>query len=97
MTYVPTAVAVGYLSQPEMDLPMPGPAFARRITTLLETAAHRPAHSRCLPARPAPKERTLREGEAAPRLSSVQPTEPARPQLGDGLETVSEAWGLAGW
>nr|BBJ56340.1 hypothetical protein SAVMC3_89690 [Streptomyces avermitilis] len=44
-----TAVAVGYLRQPEMDLPTPGADFARRISTLLATAADRPDVTNTLP------------------------------------------------
>ncbi|EGE39645.1 hypothetical protein GTY83_01205 [Streptomyces sp. SID4928] len=42
MDYMPTATAVGYLREPDMELPLPGPDFARTIRTLL-TAAPRPA------------------------------------------------------
>ncbi|MDX2819230.1 hypothetical protein PV410_43080 [Streptomyces sp. PA03-5A] len=41
MAYVPTAVASGYLRQPETELPMPGPGFARRIRLLLAEAGSR--------------------------------------------------------
>ncbi|MFE4874329.1 hypothetical protein [Streptomyces sp. NPDC056682] len=61
MTYVPTAVAVGYLRQPEMDLPMPGPDFARQITTLLEAAAHPTTGTSC----PAAGKPPQRQGTAA--------------------------------
>lgn len=59
MDYMPTAVAVGYLREPDMELPMPGPHFARRIRTLLNAAANRPDTPSRLPARakPAPPER----------------------------------------
>ncbi|WP_369384158.1 hypothetical protein [Streptomyces sp. cg36] len=46
-------MATGYLREPDIDLPMPGPDFAHQIRALLETAAHRPAVPRPLPARPA--------------------------------------------
>ncbi|WP_330335372.1 hypothetical protein OHS33_37430 (plasmid) [Streptomyces sp. NBC_00536] len=42
MTFMPTAVATGYLREPEMDLPMPGPDFATRIRTLLTPRPHTP-------------------------------------------------------
>ncbi|MFG2331703.1 sigma-70 family RNA polymerase sigma factor [Streptomyces sp. NPDC048604] len=42
MEYMPTAVAVGYLRQPDSELPLPGPAFSRKIQGLLETTADRP-------------------------------------------------------
>jgi hypothetical protein len=57
MAYLPAAVAAGYLRQPEMDLPMPGPDFACRIRTLL-AAANRPDVSSSLPLRPDSRERT---------------------------------------
>ncbi|MET8420676.1 hypothetical protein ABZV41_34805 [Streptomyces sp. NPDC005098] len=58
MAYIPTAVAAGYLRQPEMDLPMPGPDFAHRISTLLGIATDRPAIPGTLPARRPPRTRT---------------------------------------
>nr|WP_137951860.1 hypothetical protein [Streptomyces avermitilis] len=61
MAYVPTAVAVGYLRQPEMDLPTPGADFARRISTLLATAADRPDVTNTLPARPDSREHASRD------------------------------------
>jgi hypothetical protein len=73
MTYVPTAVAVGYLRQPETELPMPGPDFARRISTLLAFAANRPDVYTSLPARPAPRARP----------SSDKAPEEVNPQLGE--------------
>ncbi|MGP3978941.1 hypothetical protein ACTWQF_33995 [Streptomyces sp. 8N114] len=71
MDYIPSAVAVGYLREPEMDLPMPGPDFARRIRTLLTTAAHRPdVHSR-LPARSGPHQRTQRDASRSASRSRL--------------------------
>jgi len=55
------AVAVGYLREPEMDLPTPGPDFARRISTLFATAANRPDVTTRLPARPDPHRRASRD------------------------------------
>ncbi|MGW1886898.1 hypothetical protein [Streptomyces sp. NPDC001970] len=54
---MPTAVAVGYLREPEMDLPMPGPDFAHRINTLLTAAANHPAGPSRLPTRQDGRER----------------------------------------
>ncbi|MGW3273879.1 hypothetical protein ACWDFH_20760 [Streptomyces kronopolitis] len=54
MDYMPTAVAVGYLREPDMELPMPGPNFSRRIRTLLTAAADRPDVPSRLPARAKP-------------------------------------------
>ncbi|MFD8731332.1 MULTISPECIES: hypothetical protein [unclassified Streptomyces] len=53
MTYMPTATAVGYLREPDMELPLPGPDFARTIRTLLTTAPHPadPADTRSRPRR----------------------------------------------
>ncbi|MET9914976.1 hypothetical protein ABZZ74_51455 [Streptomyces sp. NPDC006476] len=51
MSYVPTAVTAGYLRQPEIELPMPGPGFAKRISVLLAAAAARPDTPSSLPAR----------------------------------------------
>ncbi|MGA4803456.1 hypothetical protein [Streptomyces lavendulocolor] len=52
MDYMPTAVAIGYLREPESELPLPGPDFANKIRALLEAAATRPARQSDLPARP---------------------------------------------
>ncbi|MFC0843567.1 hypothetical protein ACFH04_07455 [Streptomyces noboritoensis] len=82
MAYVPTAVAVGYLRQPDMDLPMPGPGFAHQIRTLLDAAAHRPPVPGCLPARPTPESRATRRKDPAPRPPSTS-TETACPQIGE--------------
>ncbi len=45
MKFLPTAVAVGYLREPDMEMPLPGPDFAQKIRTLLTTAAGRPNDS----------------------------------------------------
>ncbi|WP_121830355.1 hypothetical protein [Streptomyces sp. S1] len=42
MDYMPTAVAIGYLREPESELPLPGPTFARKIQDLLDAAAGKP-------------------------------------------------------
>ncbi|MGW6739362.1 hypothetical protein ACWGDX_01240 [Streptomyces sp. NPDC055025] len=52
MTYMPTAVAIGYLREPESELPLPGPGFARKIRALLGASAERPDGPSGLPARP---------------------------------------------
>jgi hypothetical protein len=80
MTYVPQAVAVGYLRQPEAELPMPGPDFARRISTLLAAAANRPDVFTSLPARP---NRALAD--------TKQPLHP--PAAGKTAETAHEQMG----
>lgn len=51
MKFLPTAVAVGYLREPDMEMPLPGPDFAHKIRTLLTTAAGRPSDSIERPAR----------------------------------------------
>ncbi|QIY59429.1 hypothetical protein HEP86_39540 [Streptomyces sp. RPA4-5] len=61
MDYMPTAVAVGYLREPDVELPMPGPNFARRIRTLLTAAANRPDVPSRLPARAKSSTRARRE------------------------------------
>ncbi|MEU8581985.1 hypothetical protein [Streptomyces abikoensis] len=52
MDYMPTAVAVGYLREPESELPLPGPQFAREIRALLAAATERPHGPSDLPAHP---------------------------------------------
>ncbi|MFI9122329.1 hypothetical protein ACIGW0_23515 [Streptomyces bikiniensis] len=42
MDYMPTAIAIGYLCEPESELPLPGTSFARRIRALFDAAADRP-------------------------------------------------------
>ncbi|MEU8621592.1 hypothetical protein [Streptomyces sp. NPDC048623] len=69
MEYMPTAVAVGYLREPESELPLPGPAFARTIRRLLEAAAARPDRPGD---RPAP-----RHGTGHPALVSRETDEAA--------------------
>ncbi|MEU1660675.1 hypothetical protein ABZ527_31835 [Streptomyces griseofuscus] len=47
MKYVPVAVAIGYLREPEIELPMPGSDFAGKIRSLLTIAARQanaPSH-----------------------------------------------------
>ncbi|MEU2774806.1 hypothetical protein ABZ646_18145 [Streptomyces sp. NPDC007162] len=52
MACVPLAVAVGYLRQPDVELPLPGAGFARKIHAPLATAASTPSASGTVPARP---------------------------------------------
>ncbi|MFF9788554.1 hypothetical protein [Streptomyces nigrescens] len=65
MDYMPTAVAVGYLREPDMEMPMPGPNFARKIRTLLTAAANRPDVPSRLPARAKSSTRARREAARA--------------------------------
>ncbi|MEU3976732.1 hypothetical protein [Streptomyces bacillaris] len=63
MTYMPTATAVGYLREPDMELPLPGPDFARTIRTLL-TATPRPADPADTRSRPRRRPSALKEEPA---------------------------------
>lgn len=60
MTYMPTAVATGYLREPDMELPLPGADFARTVRALLADAVHRTAgpESSQARSRPWPRRRT---------------------------------------
>ncbi|MGW4049552.1 hypothetical protein ACWENA_01880 [Streptomyces sp. NPDC004779] len=51
MAYMPTAVAVGYLREPDSELPLPGQEFAREIHALLSASASQPDRPSSLPAR----------------------------------------------
>jgi hypothetical protein len=84
MAYVPTAVAIGYLREPEMDLPTPGPDFARRISILLATAANRPDVTNTLPARTDSRTRTARDAAPLlPRASSTETSKTAHQHVGE--------------
>jgi hypothetical protein len=60
MAYVPLAVAAGYLRQPDVELPLPGAGFARKIRALLAAAANKPCPPGTVPARPDTHDRTER-------------------------------------
>ncbi|MFJ8824417.1 hypothetical protein ACIREE_21840 [Streptomyces sp. NPDC102467] len=60
MAYMPTAVTIGYLREPDMDLPLPGPDFARHVRAVLTTAG-RPDASDTLPGRKSHDARSLQE------------------------------------
>lgn len=87
MGYVPTAVAAGYLRQPEMQLPVPELDFAKRIRLLIAAAAVRPdvpgsltARSEPLSAEPGPTSLLQRpspspRNEWNPRWERPQPAE----------------------
>ncbi|MEV7238861.1 hypothetical protein AB0N06_34620 [Streptomyces sp. NPDC051020] len=85
MAYIPTAVAAGYLRQPEMDLPVPGPDFSHRISTLLDLATDRPASTSRLPARPRRRTRTAAQAPnpSPPRPPSTEPPQPVPAPLGE--------------
>ncbi|MER7898888.1 hypothetical protein ABTX62_22945 [Streptomyces sp. NPDC096046] len=65
MAYIPGVVTAGYLSEPDTELPLPGPGFAHRINALLTTAD--PLRSRTAPTRHGPhdSERTSPRSDAA--------------------------------
>jgi hypothetical protein len=67
MDYVPGAVACGYVREPEIDLPIPGPDFARRIRRLLAAAVQRPE---------------ARDRGSRPTISSSA-SQVVRPQVGE--------------
>ncbi|WP_331743152.1 hypothetical protein OG239_43170 (plasmid) [Streptomyces sp. NBC_00868] len=77
MTYMPTAVAVGYLREPESELPLPGPEFAHKIRTLLAAAAHRPDKPSDLPARPQARPTLRRDTDRASRRARPKVDEAA--------------------
>ncbi|MEV0494332.1 hypothetical protein [Streptomyces atratus] len=85
MAYIPTAVAAGYLRQPEMDLPMPGPDFAHRISTLLDIAADRSAIPGRLPARRPPRTRTAARDtpQSTPGPHSTDSAQPVHSQTSE--------------
>lgn len=78
MTYMPTAAAVGYLREPDMELPLPGPDFARTIRTLL-TAAH-PADPAAT--RSGPRRRTGRPDALIREPAHAEDREPALDKTG---------------
>ncbi|MFF3263875.1 hypothetical protein ACFYWO_32470 [Streptomyces sp. NPDC002932] len=51
MEYMPTAVSIGYLREPDVDLPLPGNDFAARIVAVLDSADQRPNLPDGMPAR----------------------------------------------
>ncbi|MFF2780982.1 hypothetical protein ACFVU3_39575 [Streptomyces sp. NPDC058052] len=58
MAYMPTAVAVGYLREPDSELPLPGGRFAHEIHALLTASATQPDRPSNLPARTRGRGRT---------------------------------------
>jgi hypothetical protein len=58
MEYMPAAVAVGYLREPDIELPLPGPAFASNIRTMLAASAKQSRRPTTLPARKASQPNT---------------------------------------
>ncbi|MFH8717622.1 hypothetical protein [Streptomyces zaomyceticus] len=75
MAYMPTAVAVGYLREPDSELPLPGDKFAHEIHALLTVSATRSDRPSNLPAR------TRTRGRARPGLrQTTAATGPRIPQ-----------------
>ncbi|MFG3480120.1 hypothetical protein ACGF3K_33575 [Streptomyces sp. NPDC047980] len=85
MDYIPTAVAAGYLRQPEMDLPVPGPDFAHRVSALLEAAVDRPDPSGRLPARQPLRTRAAARAAArpSPREDATKPAQSMSSPMGE--------------
>ncbi|MGW3028284.1 hypothetical protein [Streptomyces sp. NPDC001221] len=84
MAYLPTAVAAGYLHQPDMELPMPGSDFARKVRILLATAANKPDAPNTLPARPDHHDRVARGADRTTSGSlSAKSTETVHTQMGE--------------
>ncbi|MFG2716399.1 hypothetical protein ACGFX2_38645 [Streptomyces goshikiensis] len=77
MTYMPTAVAVGYLREPESELPLPGPDFAHTIRTLLAAVADRPESPSDLPPRPQARPTLRRDTDRATRRARPRVDEAA--------------------
>ncbi len=83
MTYMPTAVAIGYLREPESELPLPGPGFARKIRALLAAAPNgptAPATSRPAPtpAPPGGKTPTGPRRGSTTKSTGPRPADPTR-------------------
>ncbi|WP_327731349.1 hypothetical protein OG250_42600 [Streptomyces sp. NBC_00487] len=83
MAYVPTAVAIGYLREPEMDLPVPGPDFADRISALLTAAAARPHVPSALPARSEAHDPPTNDPGHTATSPEPAPPETVHPQVGE--------------
>ncbi|SHM44207.1 hypothetical protein [Streptomyces yunnanensis] len=92
MDYLPHAVAAGYLCQPEVEIPLPGPDFARRIRSLLAAAINRSGNSDTpsprpdildtLPSRPAPHTYATDPEQPLDRLSPKH-CKGVRPSMGE--------------
>ncbi|MFE6127024.1 hypothetical protein ACFQ6Q_01925 [Streptomyces sp. NPDC056437] len=80
MAYIPTAVAAGYLRQPESELPMPGPDFADRISTLLNTTTNQPRTPTRLPARQPQRTPT---SQPTSQCDTSDPAQPVNTPVGE--------------
>ncbi|MBM9624743.1 hypothetical protein [Streptomyces zhihengii] len=74
MEYIPTAVASGYLRQPDWEMPLPGPDFSTRVAHLLDTAPQQPDTRR--PELPA---RNPRTPDPAPTTQRPTPSKTPEP------------------
>ncbi|KUN29239.1 hypothetical protein AQJ23_00115 [Streptomyces antibioticus] len=81
MAYLPTAVATGYLREPEIELPLPGRDFAKRIAALLAAAATRPDIPSTLPARSETPYRAFTDFAHTPGRPT--PPKPVQPPVGE--------------
>ncbi|MFF4422907.1 hypothetical protein ACFY04_19355 [Streptomyces sp. NPDC001549] len=77
MTYMPTAVAVGYLREPDSELPLPGPDFAHKVRSLLAAAGDRPDSPSDLPARPQTRRSVRRNTDRVTRRACTRLDEAA--------------------
>ncbi|MFJ8546657.1 hypothetical protein ACIRFH_32680 [Streptomyces sp. NPDC093586] len=77
MTYMPIAVAVGYLREPDSELPLPGPGFAHQVRARLAAAAERPDGPSDLPARRQVSPARRREAASSEQRSHRQVDEAA--------------------
>ncbi|MEU2226434.1 hypothetical protein [Streptomyces sp. NPDC018347] len=77
MSYMPIAVAVGYLREPDSELPLPGPGFARQVRTRLAAAAERPDGPSDLPARSQARSTRRRDTDRTERRTHRQVDEAA--------------------
>ena len=73
MAYVSTAVTAGWLREPDTDIPLPGPDFARRITALLDGASNSPDVPATLPARASARKHPLSQDRARPTTRESTP------------------------
>ncbi|MEU3529166.1 hypothetical protein AB0E62_35850 [Streptomyces sp. NPDC038707] len=77
MTYMPIAVAVGYLREPDSELPLPGPDFASQVRTRLAAVAEQPDRPTDLPARRQAHRARRPEADPAERRTHRQVDEAA--------------------
>jgi len=83
MAYVPVAVAAGYLRQPDVELPVPGAGFARKIRTLLAAAANKPWAPDPFPARTDTHEHERDDSAAQAWTCTKENSETVPSQMGE--------------